>query len=247
MRTVFLVEDRPNERDAYKDWLSINQYEVVTASCIVEAKYVLYEREFAVVIVDMQIPEQEDEDPQELGGLTVIQYAVERNPLVRCIVLTRYGDLDNAIKAIRAGAIDYVQKATIATSIELLQRVESAFGFYTSQASLERWIQYYNQELGCPIHSNHTCNRSDEIIEKFCRNRIFVAIPFADYADEETAIKSVLEIAKLESVIAANLPESGELLCNICCNIRTCKYGIIDASRLDRLNIFYELGIMQAL
>jgi CheY-like chemotaxis protein len=247
-QTLLLVEDIPAERKAYAKLLQDEGYEVVPTGSIADACRELDRKDFAVAIIDMQIPPSAHATIDTKGGLRVVEYARTKNPLIRCIVLTVDDTFETAVESMRSGACDYVAKRVKTVVPELLMRVGNAFRFYVSQTHYDSLLAHYTYELGCPIQpSTHKCNRTEEIRKDFDRRNFFVSIPFANYLDERTAIKTILETAGLRPVIVDEIPESGALLCNICKSIRCSGYGIADISRLDRLNIIYELGLMHVL
>jgi len=71
---------------------------------------------FAVVIVDMAMP--------EMSGLELIKIVRQRHPEVVPIVITGYGTIEAAVKAIRNGAMDYLTKPLV--DDELRVAVEKA-------------------------------------------------------------------------------------------------------------------------
>jgi DNA-binding NtrC family response regulator len=62
----------------------------------------LEENRFDLVITDLKLPKS--------NGLAVLAQVKERDPDLPVIVITAFGSIDNAVKAIRHGAFDYVTK-----------------------------------------------------------------------------------------------------------------------------------------
>lgn len=110
----------------------------------------------------------------------------------------------------------------------------------------ESEIHKYNLKYGCIIgHKN--CAETSHIVEKYNVRNVFLDISYDErYVDYEEAIIEVLQVARLNPVLAKDTIKSQALLCKICSYIRTCKYGIADIS-YPSLNVAYELGILQSL
>lgn len=53
-------------------------------------------------------------------GLAVLQAAKAANPLVQVVIMTGYGSLDTAVKAIRLGAFDYMPKPFTLGEVEMM-------------------------------------------------------------------------------------------------------------------------------
>jgi len=60
------------------------------------------EGRFDLVITDLKLP--------KLSGMEVLTHIKEKDPDLPVIVITAFGSIDNAVKAIRDGAFDYVTK-----------------------------------------------------------------------------------------------------------------------------------------
>ena len=61
--------------------------------------------DFAVMIVDVSMP--------QMGGLELIKRVKESNPGIVPILITGYGTIETAVRAIRHGAIDYLTKPLV--------------------------------------------------------------------------------------------------------------------------------------
>lgn len=71
---------------------------------------------YAVIITDMSMPETD--------GMALIRAVMKRHPAVTPIAITGYGTIEAAVKAVRAGALDYLTKPVV--DRELLMAVEKA-------------------------------------------------------------------------------------------------------------------------
>jgi len=98
--------------------------------------------------------------------------------------------------------------------------------------------------FACPIGLD-LCGKIERISKDFSEKNVFVAIPYSDYDFEET-IRETLRNSGLKARLAKDRISTRQLLCKVCEEFRTCKYGLVDIS-YNNLNVVYELGLMQSL
>jgi len=98
---ILIVDDEASVREYLSSILADN-YEVTTAATGADALDLIRDEVFDLVICDLMIP--------DMSGLEIMARAREQRPDVDFIVLTAYGSLESAIKAIRLGASDYLLK-----------------------------------------------------------------------------------------------------------------------------------------
>ena len=78
------------------------EYEVVTTSRASEAQELVASRVFDVVLTDLRMP--------EMDGLSLVGQLKERSPETQYIIMTAFGDIEDAISALRLGVADYLRK-----------------------------------------------------------------------------------------------------------------------------------------
>jgi two-component system, NtrC family, response regulator PilR len=99
---VLVLDDEPDLRTLYELTLLSEGYWVDSAADVSEARAILSRDSFDVFITDMRLPDG-------LGLELVLELASQKRP-ERCIVITAYGSAENAVKALKAGAFDYLTK-----------------------------------------------------------------------------------------------------------------------------------------
>ena len=114
---IGLVEDDPIMGESLVQWLSVEGYEPAWWRTGAEAMAGLQDRTPDALICDMRLPDMSGED--------VFRSAVPRLRDVPVLFITAYGDIDQAVRLIRAGADDYMTKPF--ESAELLARIEALF------------------------------------------------------------------------------------------------------------------------
>lgn len=101
-KAVLIVDDKESVRNMITAHLSGLGYDTTTAETGEAALDMFKERIFDVVITDMRMP--------GMSGLDVIRAVKDISPDTVVVVMTAFGDMDNAIEAMKEGAYDYLKK-----------------------------------------------------------------------------------------------------------------------------------------
>ena len=100
--SLLVVDDEPDLRTLYELTLVREGYDIETAGTVEEALAHLKDRIFSAVITDMRLPDG--------TGLDVLRWLEDAGRSERTIVITAYGSSENAVRALKAGAFDYLTK-----------------------------------------------------------------------------------------------------------------------------------------
>jgi DNA-binding NtrC family response regulator len=100
---ILLVDDEQDVRKSLAGFLSKLGHRVTGAANGLEGLREFHSQPFDLVITDIRMP--------GMDGLELLQRIkeIERSP-VDMIIITGHGDMDNAVKALKYGAFDYLQK-----------------------------------------------------------------------------------------------------------------------------------------
>ena len=99
---VLLVDDNEDLRTVLRIVLSRQGYRVVEASDEPEAIEALRHQRPALVLADLRLPVGD--------GLGVLRAAKELDPALPVVLMTGYGAIEEAVHAMREGALDYLPK-----------------------------------------------------------------------------------------------------------------------------------------
>lgn len=105
MSRILVVDDEEEVRSALQRRLERQGYQVQTAASAAEGVEALREGQaaFDVIVTDMSM-----EDGK--SGEMLLKAALERDVFAEVIVLTAYGNVQNAVECMQMGAYDYVEK-----------------------------------------------------------------------------------------------------------------------------------------
>ena len=99
--TILIVDDERNTRDVLGRMMR-RDFDVTLAADGNEAVNLIERRDFDVVLTDLQMPGG--------GGMSVLNATREKTPSPPCIVLTAYGSIETAVRAVKGGAADFITK-----------------------------------------------------------------------------------------------------------------------------------------
>jgi FixJ family two-component response regulator len=96
------VDDEPNVRLNYRVTLETEGYNVLEANCGAKALEQLAANRFDLAILDMRMP--------EMDGLDLLAEMRQRGYNTPAVIITAYGDIPHAVRAMKLGAIDFLKK-----------------------------------------------------------------------------------------------------------------------------------------
>lgn len=99
---VLIVEDDEGLREALVDTLALAGYEWVEADCAEEALIKLKSEEVDIVVSDVQMG--------GMGGLALLRNIKQHWPKLPVLLMTAYANIEDAVAAMKEGAIDYMAK-----------------------------------------------------------------------------------------------------------------------------------------
>jgi DNA-binding NtrC family response regulator len=110
-RTILIADDEPLKVLTLEEHLVQAGYKVVTAVSGEEALALLKREHIDALVTDVRMP--------GLDGLALLEESVKLEPGRPVLVMTGYGDVQTAVRAMRAGAIDYLVKPVSGEEIAL--------------------------------------------------------------------------------------------------------------------------------
>ncbi len=99
---ILVVEDDPNLREAIVDSLMLKGHQVQDVCNGAEAVKVIAQSPLDIVLSDINMP--------EMDGLELLAHVKKNQPWLPMILMTAYGDVGQAVKAMQLGANDYLMK-----------------------------------------------------------------------------------------------------------------------------------------
>jgi DNA-binding NtrC family response regulator len=116
--SILIIDDEAEIRESLQTLLEMEGYEVETAVDGQDGLLHLGERPFDLVLLDLALPDR--------NGMEVLQEIRARDLQLSVIMITAYGTVDNAVRAMQSGATNFIQKPW--DNEKLLADVRAAVG-----------------------------------------------------------------------------------------------------------------------
>jgi DNA-binding NtrC family response regulator len=100
--SILIIDDEAAIRESLETLLEFEGYSVESAETAAEGLARLSERTFDLVLLDFALPDR--------NGLEVLSEIRARDSQLAVIMITAYGTLDNAVRAMQKGATNFIQK-----------------------------------------------------------------------------------------------------------------------------------------
>jgi signal transduction histidine kinase len=108
---ILVVDDEPGIREGCKRVLGAQDYQVDSAASGQECLRMIQERSYDLVLLDVVMP--------DVSGIDLMEPIHQRDPETVCIVITGYATVELAVKAIKQGAYDFINKPFSADDLVL--------------------------------------------------------------------------------------------------------------------------------
>jgi DNA-binding NtrC family response regulator len=150
---VLIIDDEAAIRESLETLLELEGYSVESAATADQGLSRIGERPFDLVLLDLALPDR--------NGIDLLAELHVHDPQLSVIMITAYGTVENAVKAMQAGATNFVQKPW--DNEKLLADVRIAVGRHRTEAEnvqLKRALkQRYNFE--------HIVGKSEPMLKIF--------------------------------------------------------------------------------
>ena len=110
--SILIVDDEDAQRSILKGYLEKKGYKIFSASSGTEGIDVVQNNLIDIVLSDYKMPDK--------TGLEVLEEVKQINPEISFVILTAYGTIENAVKAMRLGAFDYISKPVDLDELDLM-------------------------------------------------------------------------------------------------------------------------------
>ncbi|MFC1822494.1 sigma-54-dependent transcriptional regulator [Thermodesulfobacteriota bacterium] len=109
---ILVVDDEAAMREALKDWLMEDGYEVGMAANGEDAIEMAKKKDWEVVLLDLKMP--------GMDGIDTLRVLKEISPDSEILMMTAYATVDTAVQAMKEGAFDYLVKPFDPDQVEIL-------------------------------------------------------------------------------------------------------------------------------
>jgi RNA polymerase sigma factor (sigma-70 family) len=134
---VYLVDDDPSVRDALDVMLRYSGYRTALFGDAESFLAAFRQDWVGCVVADLRLP--------GMSGLDLQAHLLQKRSPIPVIIITAHGDVQSARRALRADAVDFIEKPFEDT--ELRGAIDKAFSMEQRRIALERNERVYAQKL----------------------------------------------------------------------------------------------------
>ena len=111
-KRILVLDDEEMIRDLLQETFQNKGYHVDTAMNGKEAMEIVNQKPYDLMVTDLRLP--------DVSGMKVLTTVKKKHPSIGIIMITAYGSIKNAVKAMKKGAFDYISKPFNLDEMELV-------------------------------------------------------------------------------------------------------------------------------
>jgi DNA-binding NtrC family response regulator len=109
---ILILDDEAAQRDILTGYLKKKGYKIFSASSGREGIETIKNNPVDIILSDFKMP--------DLNGIEVLEQVKKINPEISFVIVTAYGTVENAVKAMRLGAFDYISKPVDLDELDIM-------------------------------------------------------------------------------------------------------------------------------
>ncbi|MEP0862282.1 MAG: sigma-54-dependent Fis family transcriptional regulator [Ignavibacterium sp.] len=204
--SILIIDDEAAQREILKGFLDKRGFRTFTASSGNEGLAFIDKEQIDIILSDYKMPDK--------TGIEVLEAAKRINPEISFVLMTAYGTIENAVKAMRLGAYDYLSKPVDLDELELL--IEKII----ENKNLKSEVSFLKQQLQEKFKIDSFISSSPKMQEvlsvaaRAAESKATVLITGESGSGKEVLAKSIHYISsrKDKPFVAVNVPALPETL-----------------------------------
>jgi DNA-binding NtrC family response regulator len=156
---ILILDDEQGFRDEIGEYLTDKGYHVYLAGLPSQANEILDSNHIDIAVFDIRLP--------EMDGLTLLEKIKQKHHGIDVIMMTGFGEMDDVVKAMRFGALDFLKKPFKLT--ELKEIIERLLKFKIVRKSLEEYDSIHPDIMSGEIslvRESHAMKNIHKVISK---------------------------------------------------------------------------------
>ena len=204
--SILIVDDEDAQRNVLKGYLEKKGYCIFAASSGDEGIKVVKDNVIDIVLSDYKMPDK--------TGLEVLEEVKKLNPEISFVILTAYGTIENAVKAMRLGAFDYISKPVDLDELDLM--IERIIEHRNLRSEIQILKDQLKEKFKIDSFISHS-SKMEEVLSVASRaadSKATVLITGESGTGKEVLAKSIHFVSGREDkpFIAVNIPALPETL-----------------------------------
>ena len=204
--SILIVDDEDAQRSILKGYLEKKGYKIYSASSGTEGIKTVQNNLIDIVLSDFKMPDK--------TGLEVLEDVKKINPETSFVILTAYGTIEDAVKAMRLGAFDYISKPVDLDELDLL--IERIIEHNNLKSEIQILKNQLKEKFKIDSFISHSA-KMEEVLSVAARaadSKATILITGESGTGKEVLAKSIHYVSprKEKPFIAVNIPALPETL-----------------------------------
>lgn len=203
---ILIIDDEKSQREILSGFLLKKGYKVYSAESGSQGLKMVKEKTIDIILSDFKMP--------EMTGIEILEQVSLINPEISFIIITAYGTVENAVKAMQLGAIDYISKPVNLDELEiLLDRIVENKNLISENQLLREQLQEKNR-INSIISQSSKMEEVINLASRSAKSRATILINGENGTGKEVLARAIHYISnrKDKPFVAINIPALSENL-----------------------------------
>ena len=203
---ILVIDDEAAQRDVLTGYLKKKGYQIFAASSGKEGIEITKNEPVDIILSDFKMP--------DLNGIEVLEQVKKMNPEISFVIVTAYGTVENAVKAMRLGAFDYISKPVDLDELDLMiERIIEHKNLKSENQLLKTQLQE-KYKISSLVSQSQKMEEVINVAARVAESKATVLITGENGTGKEVLAKAIhyMSSRKEKPFIAVNVPALTETL-----------------------------------
>ena len=203
---ILVIDDEAAQRDVLTGYLKKKGYQIFAASSGKEGIEITKNESVDIILSDFKMP--------DLNGIEVLEQVKKMNPEISFVIVTAYGTVENAVKAMRLGAFDYISKPVDLDELDLMiERIIEHRNLKSENQLLKTQLQE-KYKISSIVSQSQKMEEVINVAARVAESKATVLITGENGTGKEVLAKAIhyMSSRKEKPFIAVNVPALTETL-----------------------------------
>ena len=203
---ILVIDDEAAQRDVLTGYLKKKGYQIFAASSGKEGIEITKNEPVDIILSDFKMP--------DLNGIEVLEQVKKMNPEISFVIVTAYGTVENAVKAMRLGAFDYISKPVDLDELDLMiERIIEHRNLKSENQLLKTQLQE-KYKISSIVSQSQKMEEVINVAARVAESKATVLITGENGTGKEVLAKAIhyMSSRKEKPFIAVNVPALTETL-----------------------------------
>ena len=203
---ILVIDDEAAQRDVLTGYLKKKGYQIFAASSGKEGIEITKNEPVDIILSDFKMP--------DLNGIEVLEQVKKMNPEISFVIVTAYGTVENAVKAMRLGAFDYISKPVDLDELDLMiERIIEHKNLKSENQLLKTQLQE-KYKISSVVSQSQKMEEVINVAARVADSKATVLITGENGTGKEVLAKAIhyMSSRKEKPFIAVNVPALTETL-----------------------------------